>query len=138
MANNTKMKEIQGELKSVSEALGLHHDRFMQWINDLRRLISICRSCISYSWNLKTTLQYSLPLQFPILALWSWIFHGSLVMMQWLGHTRLKSFSHYTTLLMSRKWTIAFIYFEGKVLQWFQLLEKAHQVPDWLSLSTAI
>ena len=33
---------------------------------------------------------------------------------------------------------VASIHFEGKVLPWFQLLEKAHQVPDWLSLSTAI
>ena len=30
MADNTRMKEIQGELKRVSETLGLHHDRFMQ------------------------------------------------------------------------------------------------------------
>ena len=33
---------------------------------------------------------------------------------------------------------IASIHFEEKVLPWFQLLEKAHQVPTWLSLSTAI
>jgi len=37
-----------------------------------------------------------------------------------------------------QKVVIASIHFEGKVLPWFQLLEKAHQVPDWLSLSTAI
>jgi len=30
MANNTRMKEIQGELKRISKALGLHHDRFIQ------------------------------------------------------------------------------------------------------------
>jgi len=30
MDDNTRMKEIQGELKHVSETLGLHHDRFMQ------------------------------------------------------------------------------------------------------------
>jgi len=30
MAENTRMKEIQGELKHISETLGLHHDRFMQ------------------------------------------------------------------------------------------------------------
>ena len=36
------------------------------------------------------------------------------------------------------KVAIASIHFEGKVLPWFQLLEKAHQVPDWLLLSTAI
>jgi len=30
MTDNTRMKEIQGELKHVSETLGLHHDRFMQ------------------------------------------------------------------------------------------------------------
>jgi len=34
--------------------------------------------------------------------------------------------------------TITSIHFEGKVLSWFQLLEKAHQVADWPSLSTAI
>ena len=33
---------------------------------------------------------------------------------------------------------IASIHFEGKVLPWFQLLEKAYQVPDWVTLSTAI
>jgi len=37
-----------------------------------------------------------------------------------------------------QKVTIASIHFEGKVLPWFQLLEKAHQVLDRLSLSTAI
>jgi len=30
MADNTRMKEIQGELKHISETLGLHHDQFMQ------------------------------------------------------------------------------------------------------------
>jgi len=30
MADNTRMKEIQGELKRISETLGLRHDRFMQ------------------------------------------------------------------------------------------------------------
>jgi len=30
MADNTRMKEIQGELKRISETLGLHNDRFMQ------------------------------------------------------------------------------------------------------------
>jgi len=37
-----------------------------------------------------------------------------------------------------QKVAIASIYFGGKVLPWFQLLEKTRQVPDWLSLSTAI
>jgi len=37
-----------------------------------------------------------------------------------------------------QKVVIASIHFEEKVLPWFQLLEKAHQVPTWLSLSTAI
>jgi len=30
MADNTRMKGIQEELKRISETLGLHHDRFMQ------------------------------------------------------------------------------------------------------------
>jgi len=30
MTDNTRMKEIQGELKWILETLGLHHDRFMQ------------------------------------------------------------------------------------------------------------
>jgi len=30
MADNTRMKVIQGKLKCVSETLGLHHNRFMQ------------------------------------------------------------------------------------------------------------
>jgi len=30
MAHNTRMKEIPGELKPISETLGLHHDRFIQ------------------------------------------------------------------------------------------------------------
>jgi len=30
MADNTRMKEIQRELKRISEMLGLHHDRFME------------------------------------------------------------------------------------------------------------
>jgi len=30
MTDNTRMKEIQEELKCISETLGLHHDRFMQ------------------------------------------------------------------------------------------------------------
>jgi len=29
MADNTRMKEMQGELKQISEVMGLHHDRFM-------------------------------------------------------------------------------------------------------------
>jgi len=30
MTDNTRMKEIQGEQKRISETLDLHHDRFMQ------------------------------------------------------------------------------------------------------------
>jgi len=30
MVDNTRMKEIHGELKHISETLGLRHDRFMQ------------------------------------------------------------------------------------------------------------
>jgi len=37
-----------------------------------------------------------------------------------------------------RKVAITSIHFEGKVLPWFQLLEKAYQVADWPLLSTAI
>ena len=37
-----------------------------------------------------------------------------------------------------QKVSIASIHFEGKVLPWFQLQEKVHQVADWPSLSTAI
>jgi len=33
---------------------------------------------------------------------------------------------------------IASIHFEGKVLPWFQLLKKPHQVADWRSLPTTI
>ena len=30
IVDNTRMKEIQGELKRISETLGLHHDQFIQ------------------------------------------------------------------------------------------------------------
>jgi len=56
--------------------------------------------------------------------------------MTWLYKAE-KLFTLYNT-LDEQKVVIATIHFEGKVLSWFQLLEKAHQVPDWLSLSTAI
>ena len=62
-------------------------------------------------------------------------FTVQLVMTQWLGCTRLKKFF---TLYNTPDEQIASIHLEGKVLPWFQLLEKAHQVPDWLSLSTVI
>jgi len=56
--------------------------------------------------------------------------------MTWLYKAK-KFFTLYNT-PDEQKVSIAFIQFEGKVLPWFQLLEKAHQVADWPSLSTAI
>ena len=49
MADNTRMKEIQGELKRISETLGLHHDRFMQMDQRFEKIDQHLHECISYS-----------------------------------------------------------------------------------------
>ena len=37
-----------------------------------------------------------------------------------------------------QKVDIASVHLEGKALPWFQMMEKANQVPNWFTLSTAI
>lgn len=46
-------------------------------------------------------------------------------------------FSYYDTPDLQRL-TIAAVHFEGTVVPWFQMLQKTHQVPNWISLAKAI
>jgi len=139
MVDNTRMKEIQGELKRISKTLGLHQERFMQMdqrfekidqhLLELQQLFlkSQNESPVQPSTSIVSHPR-SMKLDFPR-------FTGDDTM-TWLYKAE-KFFTLYNT-LDEQKVAIASIHFEGKVLPWFQLLEKAHQVPDWLSLSTAI
>ncbi|GJV25064.1 ty3-gypsy retrotransposon protein [Tanacetum coccineum] len=46
-------------------------------------------------------------------------------------------FSYYDT-PDAQRLTIASVHFEGSVVPWFQMLQKTHQVPNWVSLAKAI
>ena len=139
MVDNTRMKEIQGELKRISKTLGLHQERFMQMdqrfekidqhLLELQQLFlkSQNDSLVQSSTSI-VSHPCSMKLDFPR-------FTGDDTM-TWLYKAE-KFFTLYNT-PDEQKLAIASIHFEGKVLPWFQLLERAHQVPDWLSLSTAI
>jgi len=139
MADNTIMKGIQGELKRISETLGLHQERFMQMdqrfekidqhLLELQQLFlkSQNDSLVQSSTSI-VSHPCSMKLDFPRFT--------SDDTMTWLYKAE-KFFTLYNT-PDEQKLAIASIHFEGKVLPWFQLLERAHQVPDWLSLSTAI
>jgi len=83
MADNTRMKEIQGELKRVSETLGLHHDRFMQMDQRFDKIDQQLKEL--HQLFLKS--QKDSPSQpstsiVSIIALRSWILHVSLVITQ--------------------------------------------------------
>jgi len=41
MTDNTRMKEIQGELKRVSDTMGLHHDRYILYQNPFKLASSL-------------------------------------------------------------------------------------------------
>ena len=56
--------------------------------------------------------------------------------MQWLY--KAEHFFIIYSLPKDMKVPITSIHFEGKVLPWFQLLEKSNQVPNWLSIAAAI
>jgi len=134
------MKEIQGELKRILKTLGLHNDRFMQidqrfvkidqHLQELHQLFLLkskndspgqpSTSIVSHPRS--TKLDFS---RFTGDDAMTWLYKAE------------KFFTLYNT-SDEKKVAIASIHFEEKVLPWFQLLEKAHQVPDWLSLSTAI
>jgi len=122
MVDNTRIKEMQGEL------------------NVFRRLyvyimINLCKWILLKSQN-DSLVQPSTFVSYPrsMKLDFSW-FTGD-DKMTWLYKAE-KFFTLYNT-PDEQKVVIAFIHFKGKVLPWFQLLEKAHQVPDWLSLSTAM
>jgi len=131
MADNTRMKEIQGELKHVSETLGLHHDRFMQMdqrfdkidqqLKELHQLFLKSQKDTPAQPSTSIVSHHcSMKLDFPR-------FTGDDTM-TWLYKAE-KFFTLYN-IPNEQKVSIASIHFEGKVLPWFQLLEKAHQVAN--------
>ena len=104
MADNTRMKEIQGELKRVSETLGLHHDQFMQMdqrfdkidqqLQELHKLFLKSQKDSPTQPSTSIVSHHrSMKLDFPCFT--------SDDAMTWLY--KAEKFSHYTTLPMSRK-----------------------------------
>jgi len=131
MADNIRMKEIKGELKRIWETMGLHHGQFMQMdqrfekidqqLQELHQLFLKYQkdSPAQPSTSIVSHLR-SMKLDFPR-------FTGGDAM------TWLYKIGNFFTLYNTpneQKVVIASIHFEGKVLPWFQLLEKAHQVVD--------
>ncbi|GJZ12835.1 ribosomal protein L14, bacterial [Tanacetum coccineum] len=137
MAESTCLKDLATTVERLSENNTQRDAHETDHVNRLQNVETWDIECrwVSHSVNSAGVLTQGTPFNVRQVKLDFPRFGGS-DPLNWLF--RAEQFFSYFDLRDAQRLTIAFVHFEGFVVPWFQMLQKTHQVPNWVSLAKAI